>query len=196
MKQPNEAKERKPFVFAVIGKPGAGKSHLAAQLIANEQARGGKALLLNTDYQDWTDIPHMHGFLPSSFEYEKSCRRIISPTADQWEMICQHFKNGLLVADECKAYIPDRINSLKPLQTLLQRRRHYSLDMAFLAHGVTQLPPGLMPFITHFVQFETSDSLDIRKTVLGAWYPLLKKGETAIKKELKKNQYYHIIHEL
>lgn len=196
MKQPNEAKTRKPFVFAVIGEPGAGKSHFASGLIDKEVEKGGKALLLNTDYQDWTDKPWMHGLDPESYKYSKSCRRIISPNEDQWLMISQNFKNGLLVADECKVYIPDKISALKPLQTLLQRRRHYSVDMAFLAHGVTQLPPGLMAFITHFVQFKTSDSLNLRKTVLGAWYPLLRIGELYIKKNLKKNPYYHIIHEL
>lgn len=190
----NTPQNRKPFCMAVIGQPGAGKSYFAKELIAKEIENKGKVLLLNTDYDDWQDIPHMLGVLPSSYDYNAQARKIISPGAKQWEMIAEHFRNGLLVCEECKGYIPDRINQNLSLQVILQRRRHYSMDMLFLAHGITQIPPGLYPFFSHIVQFATSDSIDSRKRLLGAWHTKLIEGAKTIEKGLKKNPYVKVIH--
>ena len=195
MKQPTK-KGRNPFCFAIIGCPGSGKTTFANSLIDKELANGGKALILNIDFSDWHDVPHMNGDNPDVYKYTNEVRKIIGPNTKHWNFISTEFRNGLIIAEECRHYVPKEILSEPSLQKIMQRKRQYAIDLAFLAHGVTQLPPGLMPFFTHFIQFATLDSIDKRRTELGQWYPLLKNGESIINRERKKNPYYHIIHEL
>lgn len=58
-------------------------------------------------------------------------------------IIHQNFRNGLVVFDDCKPYIKPNLDHTPGLVDLLADFRHYGIDMCFVLHSVTQVPPEI-----------------------------------------------------
>ena len=63
----------------------------------------------------------------------------------------------------CKTFIGDKNTAL---EELLIARRQLELDIFYIAHGFTRVPPLFWPYYTDLILFKTKDNPSSRKNAL------------------------------
>ena len=142
---------RQSLFFIIVGTNGTGKTTLLNKLIDDA---GRKALVLDPDGLEWKHIqeisPDQAGELKSGFG------KILAPHPDDLESLLE-FQNGSLVLDDCRFYLKARME--ESIRRVLIRRRHNSIDVFAVAHGLSEVPASFYTFATHLICFKTNDSL-------------------------------------
>lgn len=142
---------RQSLFFIIVGTNGTGKTTLLNRFI---KEKGRKALIVDPDGLEWQHIkeiaPEKSGELKSGFG------KVLAPTIDDLEYLID-FQNGSLVLDDCRFYLKSRME--ESIRRILIRRRHNSVDVFAVAHGLSEVPASFYTFGTHLICFKTNDSL-------------------------------------
>jgi len=156
----------------LIGTNGTGKSTLARKLIdAKLQSNHAKVLVITPHDTEWLDVPvlDLHTVTKKAFEQMHSFTGIRKHTAydETFLKIIAHpqlyYRNGLIVFDDCRAYLESAIE--KETRAMFISRRQRKIDMIAVAHGFTDIPPKFFTFATDLYLFRTLDGLRSRKGV-------------------------------
>ncbi len=99
------------------------------------------------------------------------------------------FNNGIVAFDDCKVYFGDNLS--QEIVNLFVRRRQRSLDVFFVGHGFTTIPPKAFTYYSDAILFRTVDNIDRRKNCINN-FDYFKRKQAEVNRMAQKNPHYHI----
>ena len=145
------SKYRQSLFFIIVGTNGTGKTTLLNELI---RKTGKKALIIDPDGMEWKEIKEIEPIQASDFS--SGYAKILAPSSEEIDEVI-NFQNGSLVLDDCRYYLKSRME--ESIRKILIRRRHNSIDVFAVSHGLSEVPASFYTFATHLICFKTNDSL-------------------------------------
>ena len=157
----------------VVGTNGTGKTTFLRQMCNMALANGRRVLVIVPDEIEWTDIPmtQLRYGVDSDFRYT-GIRRHIFNKKTTLKML-KHFRNGLLIFDDCRAYL--KAVTSDEVHGVLIRRRQQGIDIFAVAHGFTEIPLVFYTFVSDFVVFKTRDNISRRMSGIRDYEAIRKK---------------------
>lgn len=141
------AKNRDAQVTMIMGRNGTGKSYLTHTII---KALKGRAIVitLNGAPKIWRQYPEIDISKPSSWKWKKGIRQVyyMRHEKDTMKYIHRYFSGGIIVFDDCRGYMTSNVDSDIYLKRLLIDFRHKMLDLYFVFHAPTDVPPRIWAF--------------------------------------------------
>lgn len=172
------------FKIVAVGKPGTGKTTQIRRLVRRALEAKRRVLVVTPHENEWTDFPPVHPNYKQRIATYVGGRRIVVRELEQFREVCQLFKHGLLVCDDCRAYIPDAPDPA--VRTMLLSCRQDDRDVIAVGHGFTTVPPLFFTYATHFMVFATTDAVARRKNcVLN--FPALEQTVNIVNREALQN---------
>lgn len=182
--------ERPAKLIIVIGYNGTGKTTLVKKIIAAElKKQEGRALIVTPDDIEFQSLEYVHDRFPERIKWYKGARKIIYFDG-LLPIIANNYRNGLLVFDDCRAYLDAKVD--QDLHNLLIRRRQKSIDIVAAGHGFTEIQPKLFTFASEIILFKTIDNIERRKNVLKD-FEKMKAAQALVNNEAMKNPHYYKI---
>lgn len=143
----------------LCGTNGTGKSTLAKKIIdASTHNTGRRALALLPDdsepiFREYneltrTELRHINNIANRYNKIYFDNRKIFAD-------IEMYFKNGVLAMDDARFYTGSADEELKKI---FIRSRQNNVDVMFICHGLSEIPPSLITYATKIVLFNTVDS--------------------------------------
>lgn len=155
-KKQSTPRHRDAQVVIIFGKNGTGKSYFCKQIV---EAMGDKALIITYAGMPkiWENVPVLDASKPSEWrEWETGIKQVIAADYEEgrtgnniFELIYKYYRKGVVVFDDCREYIAsNRITDYPFLKKLLSSFRHLELDMFFVMHAPTDVPPQVWMYTT------------------------------------------------
>lgn len=134
-------KHRDAQVTIIFGRNGTGKSTFCQQIVKQLKSRcvvvtyGGMPKI-------WRQYKTIDPSKAESWKFKTGIRQVYwaQHEEDTARYLYQYFKGGIIVFDDCREYIPDRINQNIYLKRILSSFRHRELDLFFVAHSPGDVP--------------------------------------------------------
>lgn len=191
--------ERAAKCTLVLGFNGTGKTTFLRQLflrmLSATQERGGrlKILIVTPDDTEWQEFPENALATPDDYIFDGIQRHIWQDIVGEdkhysLERIAM-FTNGIVVFDDCKVYFGD--NLPQEIVNLFVRRRQRSLDVFFVGHGFTTIPPKAFTYYSDAILFRTVDNIDRRKNCINN-FEYFKRMQAEVNRKAVKQPHYHI----
>ena len=191
--------ERAAKCTLVLGFNGTGKTtfirETLEELLQRSRATGRrlKVLIVTPDDVEWQDYPENLLETPDDYVYEGIQRHVWQ---DEYEGEKKYslkriskFNRGIIVFDDCKTYFGDILP--QEIINLFVRRRQRSLDVFFVGHGFTTIPPRAFTYYSDAFLFRTVDNIDRRKDCINN-FDYFKRCQVEVNEKAKKNPYYHM----
>jgi ABC-type Na+ transport system ATPase subunit NatA len=178
-------------MIVFIGTNGTGKTTKLKELVSNLLKIKRRILIVTPDDVEWNSIPFVNDRFKERISSYKGARRMIFES-DTIQLIDQEFRNGVLIFDDCRAYLD--AHTSKELHTIMVRRRQRDIDVIFVAHGFSDVPPKFFNFATFYILFKTNENIATRKNRINN-YPILAAAQEKVNFEAESNNpyYYEII---
>lgn len=181
--------QRTTKLTILLGFNGTGKSTMLKNILDSMLANGHRALIVTPDSIEWTDVEETLLNKKSDYLFTGIRRHIFNPRTTLDAL--QHFKKGVLVFDDCRAYFKDSTDDR--VRELLIRRRQKELDIFAVGHGFTQVPPVFFTFASHYILFKTVDNIDRRKNCINANFDFIKESQAFVNEQAKLNPHFYRI---
>lgn len=149
-KKAKKTKEkRQPQIMSFTGSTGTGKSTLC-KTFADKYLNNRRKLVVTytNKHKIWQPIKKIKA-TPEDLQFESGWRHILygKEGKDTLPMIVEHFRDGVVVLDDCKMYIKSDWEHTPGLKDLTVDHRPMGLDLMFVAHAPRQIPPNVWPFL-------------------------------------------------
>ena len=172
-----KTEDRTPKQIIILGTNGTGKSTLAKKLVIAElKKKESHILVVVPDDMEWPSIEFVHPKYPERIERYAGARKIVYFDG-LLPIIRERFSNGLLLFDDCRAYLTASMDM--DLHSILIRRRQKMVDIIAVGHGFSEVPPKMFTFSTHIILFNTLDNIAGRKNVIRN-FEELKEAQTRV----------------
>ena len=135
----------------LVGTNGCGKTTTLKNIL---KATNRKCLVITPYDNEWIEFPATRLQSPMDFVYTGIRRHIFEPKRTMG--LLRYFKNGIIVFDDCRAYVHPNVQ--QAIHSLLMGSRQRQIDVYAAAHGMTEIPPVFYTFVTDFVLFQTRDN--------------------------------------
>lgn len=145
-------KHRDAQITIIIGRNGTGKSTFCEQIIT---AIKGRALVCtyNGMPKIWRPYPEVDITKSKKMAFKKGIRQVIAGRYevsrnqnDTFKHIYKHFRNGMVIFDDARGYIGSNIDNDRYFRQLLLDFRHRMLDLFFVVHTPSDVPPRVWGF--------------------------------------------------
>ena len=179
--------DRAAKLIIILGFNGTGKTTLVKKLVKNEMNKPtGRGLIVTPDDIEWNFLPDVNQRLNHHIkDYVKFRKIIYQPGALNW--IAAYFRNGLLIFDDCRAYLGATTD--QELHNLLIRRRQKSIDIIAVGHGFSEVPPKFFTFASEIILFKTMDAIKRRQNVIRN-YTEMEAAQIRVNEAAQTNPYY------
>lgn len=173
-------------VTVIIGKNGTGKSYLSKKIV---ESIGGKAVIITYAGMPkiWQDVPVLNAADPKAWEgWTTGLRQIVAanyehPTKETqnmvFEYIYKYFQGGIVVFDDCREYITDKISSHPYLKRILSSFRHRELDLFFVVHSPGDVPRKVWTYTSTTFVGHTDELINTSQLRLSSSVEILKAQE-------------------
>lgn len=190
--QEQKNKGRQAKLILVIGANGTGKSTLITQLVNAELKAKRKALIITPHFTEWNTFNNVPVMDCTDIYNMKGIERIhFTGEMELFDKIIKEFFNGMLVMDDCRAYIKPNLN--QSIKALLISRRQIMTDIVMAFHNVVDVPPQVFYYAPEIILKKTSASFQQRKNLIfPEYYEKLEKAQERVNKHSNK-YYYEII---
>ena len=183
----------------VLGFNGTGKTTFLRSLFeqmlrfANQQGERLKVLIVTPDDAEWQSYPENNLETPDDYVYNGIQRHVwqdeyMGEKNYSLQRISK-FNNGIVAFDDCKVYFGDNLS--QEIVNLFVRRRQRSLDVFFVGHGFTTIPPKAFTYYSDAILFRTVDNIDRRKNCINN-FDYFKRKQAEVNRMAQKNPHYHI----
>lgn len=177
--------ERNAKMTIVLGRNGTGKSTLLRQILEHS---GRKCLVVTPDDIEWRDFKENPLAEPKDFVFNGIQRHIFDPTPKKGTLAkLEYFKKGIIVFDDCRAYLNDRTD--QHIREMIIRRRQREIDIFAVGHGFKEVPPVFFTFLSEVILFSTTDNVILRKNCLKDFDRMLS-AQTRVNRIANKNPHY------
>lgn len=185
----DKKKGRQPKLILVVGENGTGKSTLIAQLVNAELKAGRKALIITPHFTEWNTFNNVPVQDCTDIYNLKGIERIqYTGEMEVFDDIRKEFFNGMLVMDDCRAYIKNNLHQY--IKALLISRRQIMTDIIMAFHNVVDIPVQVFYYAPEIILKKTSASFLHRKNlILPDLYEKLEKAQERVNKH--SNKYYY-----
>lgn len=183
----------------VLGFNGTGKTTFLRNLLehmvqsAMTQGRRLKVLIVTPDDTEWQDYEENRLETPDDYVYSGIQRHVWTDSyAGEKHYSMQriaHFSNGIVVFDDCKVYFGDILP--QEMINLFIRRRQRSLDVFFVGHGFTTIPPKAFTYYSDAILFRTVDNIERRKNCINN-FDYFRRMQQHVNKKAVKEPHYHV----
>lgn len=143
----------------LVGTNGTGKSTLANKIIkAILEGNNKRALAVLPDdsepiFRDYNELQR------SEIQYinqvQNKFNKVYFDNGKLFDDIQKYFRNGVLVLDDARFYTGAIDDGLRKL---FIRSRQNNVDIVFICHGLSEIPPSLITFATKIILLNTVDS--------------------------------------
>lgn len=183
----SKTEDRATKLIVVLGYNGTGKTTLVKKLIINELKKpNSHTLIITPDDIEFMSIESVHPRFPKRIRTYTGARKMIySPGL--LPLVADNFRNGLLVFDDCRAYLGSTTE--QDLHNLLIRRRQKMIDIIAVGHGFTEVPPKFFTFCSDIILFRTIDKIERRKDCLKD-FEKMKEAQERVNRAAEKNPHY------
>ncbi len=182
----------------VLGFNGTGKTTFLRNMLeellqrSRDMGRRLKVLIVTPDDTEWQDYPENMLESPDDYIYEGIQRHVwMDSSGDEKHYSLTRismFNSGIIVFDDCKVYFGDILP--QEIINLFVRRRQRSLDVFFVGHGFTTIPPRAFTYYSDAFLFRTVDNIDRRKDCINN-FDYFKRCQAEVNQKAKNNPYYH-----
>lgn len=181
--------ERAAKLTIILGTNGTGKTTLLENILLSSEQ---KALVVTPDDIEWQKYETVELNSPSDFNYTGIRRHIFNPakkggTLDRLE----YFKRGILVFDDCRAYLQSSTDDY--IRQLIIRRRQRMVDVFAVGHGFNEVPPVFFTFASDIILFRTVDNVVRRKNCLKDFERMAQAQERVNKKAVRNPHCFEVI---
>lgn len=145
----------------MIGRVGCGKSTIVRKLSRRALEARRRVLILTGHDDEWLCYPPVHPRLKHHIATYRGGRRIIVPNRQAAYEAIGLFRNGLLILDDCRMFLPSFQDT--NLENLVISTRQRDVDLVVVCHSFSQLPPVFFTFVDYFVLFATRGNIVERK---------------------------------
>lgn len=134
-------------VTIVMGKNGTGKSTFCENII-NGVGHRALVVTLNGAPKIWRQYPLVDVSKKKDLQFSKGIRQVyfMQHDEDTYEYIYRNFRNGILLFDDCRGYLGSNVDKNIWFKRLLMDFRHKMLDLFFVCHTPTDVPPRIWGF--------------------------------------------------
>lgn len=185
----------------VLGFNGTGKTTFVRDILIGELKKGGRGLVITPDDREWLTLEMVHNKFPERISRYVGARRMIfyEPSRAErmhkgmkntLEYISEHYSKGLLIFDDCRAYL--RSLTASEVHNLLIRRRQREIDIIAVGHGFTEVPPKFFTFADKIILFQTKDNIYKRKDDLRD-FQAMEEAQLRVNAQAEKNPHYYEI---
>ena len=178
--------EREAKMTLIIGTNGCGKTTILRKIL---QSSKEKSLVITPDDVEWRDFPLNELNSSKDFNFAGINRHIFFPKTTLERI--KFFQRGLLVFDDCRAYLDAATD--KEIRTLLIRRRMREVDVFAVGHGFTEIPPVFFRFTSDIILFRTTENIKERKNCIKNFDAVEKIQQRINQKANKEPHYFEVI---
>lgn len=179
-------KERATKLTIILGYNGTGKTTITKKIVLHELKKKRRALIITPDDIEWPTVEMVHPKFPHRIrEYVGARKMIYQPGI--LEIISENFRNGLLIFDDCRAYLTASLDA--DLHNIMIRRRQKMMDIIAVGHGFTEVPPKFFTFGSELILFRTIDNIEKRKPVIRN-FEAMKAAQIRINQRAETNPHY------
>ncbi|KAA3636948.1 MAG: hypothetical protein DWQ02_07455 [Bacteroidetes bacterium] len=134
-------------VTMVMGRNGTGKSYLTHKIIKALKERA-IVITLNGAPAIWRQYDEIDIAKKESWNFKKGIKQVyyMRYEKDTMMYIHKYFNNGIIIFDDCRGYLTSNVDSDMYLKRLLIDFRHKMLDLYFVFHAPTDVPPRIWAF--------------------------------------------------
>ena len=183
-------------MIMIIGANRTGKTTLLKNILAMS---GQRALVITPDYTEWNDkdaygndlYPLNELATRDDYVFSGIQRHIFN---SRTLAAVKAFKKGIIVFDDCRAYLGDRTD--EQIHNLMIRRGQRMVDFIAATHSFTEMPRRFFPFTSDIFLFQTKDAIDMRAGIALNVEDLKRiQAEVNAKARTNKHYYIHISYE-
>ena len=145
-------KHRDAQVTIIVGRNGTGKSTFCEKIVKSINQRT-LAVTYNGMPKIWRPYKEVDIRKPKAMEFKKGIRQVVAARYEEsakknkvFEHIYTNFRNGVIIWDDCRGYIDASVDRDRYFRQLILDFRHKMLDMIFVVHSPSDVPPRLWGF--------------------------------------------------
>ncbi len=180
---------RRTKLILIIGFNGTGKSTFVQKLIDSYLSQNKRSLICTPHDVEWLQYDDIKDN-KDIVNFTDVKKKFIFDDTDL-DNVIEYFRRGLLVFDDCRAYLPD--HTTQSIKKLMISRRQRMIDIVAVAHGFTDVPPKFFTYASEIVLFNTNDNISSRKGVLKNFQFMEKQKAEIDKIAETKPHYYRIL---
>jgi hypothetical protein len=180
--------QRLNHAIIMAGRKGSGKS-TELNRIAEKYPGDKKVLIIDVNgspaYAQHEKITYQ-----MFMRWKKGIKRFYdSDHKRMFDFIMKHFKNGLVIFEDCTKYIP--ANPDQQLKTFLVDHRMWNVDLVFTFHSFKRIPNFFWEMTSYIIIKKTQERFDTRKNMdsIPNYEDVAKAREQVMR---NKNPYYHL----
>lgn len=181
-------------LILIIGTNGTGKTTLESKFVIHFLQKNHKVLIATPDMFEWKKIPLISGNFPDKIADVNGAGRLIITHSNAKEMltyIYENFSNGLLIFDDCRAFLKSKTDEF--LEALFIRRRQKKINIIAVAHNFDKMPAAFWSYANEIFLFKTVGGLKNRKEYVNN-ADIIEQAQQRINQKAEKNiHYYEII---
>lgn len=191
--------ERAAKCTLVLGFNGTGKTTFLRTMLermwltARNRGEQFKVLIVTPDDTEWQAYPENPLLCPDDYVFDGIQRHIWTEQYGEEKHYSlnriTHFNNGIIVFDDCKVYFGD--NLPQEIVNLFVRRRQRALDVFFVGHGFTTIPPKAFTYYSDAILFRTVDNIDRRKNCINN-FDFFKRKQAEVNRHAAHEPHFHI----
>ena len=141
-------------VTIIVGRNGTGKSTFCEKII---KAINQRALVVtyNGMPKIWRPYKEVDVRKPKAMAFKKGIRQVVAARYEEsakknhvFQHIYTNFRNGIIIWDDCRGYIDASVDRDRYFRQLMLDFRYKMLDMVFVVHSPSDVPPRLWGFTT------------------------------------------------
>ncbi len=173
-------------VIAILGRRGSGKTYFAKQLIAEYRKKHPlqKILIVDTiDHPAYREISTINPDLLRRWNQPATYRIFGSNTKEIFQIISGQVKNGMIIFEDASKYVRRQLP--EEVRTFIIDSKQKNLDLVFLFHGFSYVPPEMFRLLDTITIFKT-DNPEYRKNEIVAFDDV----QTAYKKVMESQNPY------